>query len=210
MVRLNKFGFPLLGLIMMVMIHTDFCTAQENVKNADLLDTPLRVYLDGDYRDRTYMVREMPFVDFTRDPNLAQVHVLVSVQHTGSGGHKFTLDYIGRETFSEQDQQLFFVSEQSDTDEMLLRGLARVMKMGLLRYVSQTRISKQIDIGYDEEEGQSFEERTFDPWNYWVFQFDVGGSFGWEESQNDMQFSGSTSARRITNGWRIENSISYR
>jgi len=195
-------------IFQVVLVSAGF--SQEFPANASLENKTLRIYLDNDNVDQSYMKREITFVDFTRDPNLAQVHIIVSSQHTGSGGHKNTLDFIGREVFKGQDHQLFFLSEPTETEEVTQRGLARVMKMGLMPYVSQTDIAEHVDISFNEEEGEGFQDRTVDPWNYWVFRFDVGGDFGWEKSQKDMQLSGSANARRVTDDWRIEGSLYYR
>ncbi len=183
------------------------CNAQDQPQG--IPGRPLRVFLDGDWIDHDYTVREIPFVDFTRDPNLAELHILVSFQHTGSGGHKFTVDFIGKEKFKGQDEQLEYISGESDTDELIRKGLTHVIKMGLMPYISKTPMASSIEIGYDEEKAKSFQERTRDPWNFWIFRIDFGGTLQAEESQNEWSLTNSVSIERVTEEWKVESSFYY-
>jgi hypothetical protein len=84
----------------------------------------LRVFLDCDRGcDFDYLRREVNFVNYVRDRRDAQVHVLVTLRETGSGGREFTLDFIGLEEFEADDHVLLFASSGTDTDDERRRGL---------------------------------------------------------------------------------------
>lgn len=88
-------------------------------KNGENLNnSTIRIFLDYDFCDHSFIKRTIPYIDFTRDPRQAQLHVLITVQHTASGGHLFTLDIIGQEEYQRKDQQLTYSSEQSETDDL--------------------------------------------------------------------------------------------
>ena len=61
--------------------------AQENAQFAPQ-DNRLLVFIDYSESDNTerFIRSEIHFVDYVRDPNLAQVHVFITEQKTGSQG----------------------------------------------------------------------------------------------------------------------------
>ncbi len=56
----------------------------------------LRVYLDCNYCDFDFMRTEVTFVDYVRNRQDAQVHILETDQATGGGGTEFTLHFLGQ------------------------------------------------------------------------------------------------------------------
>jgi len=173
-------------------------------------NSTIRIFLDCDFCDHSYIKRTIPYIDFTRDPKQAQLHVLITIQSTASGGYRYILDFIGQEGYQGKDQQLTHISEQSDTDDLRRKGLTRTLLMGLMPYLSQTPIASHIQISYDEDESQQFEQRTFDPWNFWVFRIDLGGDLQAEKSQNEITFSNTLRAERITEKWKFLSMLYYR
>ena len=75
----------------------------------------LKVFVDCEECDFDFLRREIPFVHYVRDRRLAQVHILVTDQPTGSGGQEFRLQFIGQGTFAGQDGELRYTSQQDDT-----------------------------------------------------------------------------------------------
>ena len=60
----------------------------------------LRVYLDCMYEcDTEYLKQNIDFIDYGRDRQSADLHVLVTTQNTGGGGTLWTLKFIGLEFF---------------------------------------------------------------------------------------------------------------
>jgi hypothetical protein len=60
----------------------------------------------GDCFDSDFFRREVPVVNWVLDREVADVHVLVTSQATGCGGHMFTLAFIGRGDLEGDDQEL--------------------------------------------------------------------------------------------------------
>jgi hypothetical protein len=146
-------------------------------------------------------------VTYVRDPNLAQVHVFITEQKTGSGGKKHLVSFIGKENFDNQDQTLSYYSQQSATDIERREGLSRIIKMGLMPYVAQTSLAEQLDIQYDDKKIESISESQEDPWDYWIFNIDLGGGMNAEESVKGYTVLSSIEADRVTEEWKIKNSF---
>lgn len=170
----------------------------------------IRIFLDCDYCDHSYIKRNIPFVNFTRDSKQAQVHILITVQSTASGGHRFILDFIGRENYIEMNQKLTYISEQSETDDIRRKGLTRTIIMGLMPYISQTPVSSNIRISYDGKKTEAEQKPGIDPWNYWVFSINLSGDLEAEKSQNKITLSNRFRAERITEAWKFESDFYYR
>ena len=166
----------------------------------------VRVFLDCDRCDFSYIRREIPFVNYVRDRQQAEVHVLVTDRPTGGGGREFVLNFIGLGPFAEQDAVLTYTSPSYNTGDDERRGMARILKIGLLPYVARSPLSALIAVSYREEEASALRARTEpvrDPWNSWVFDVGLGGSFNAEEQQSRYAFDVDGSADRVTEAWRI-------
>src|SRR6266550_6244723 len=70
--------------------------AQDSTRTAQ--DSAVRVFLDcpDSFCDFDYYRTEITFVNWVRDRQFAQMHVLVTAQQTG-GGQEYTLAFIGLE-----------------------------------------------------------------------------------------------------------------
>src|SRR6266550_1621845 len=55
----------------------------------------VRVFLDCNRCDQEYIKKEVTFIDYVRNREDADVHVLVTTQETGGGGSQWTLKFIG-------------------------------------------------------------------------------------------------------------------
>ncbi len=60
----------------------------------------------GACRDMDFFRREIPIVNWVRDREVSDVHVLVTTERTGGGGFLYTLAFIGRGDFEGEDQEL--------------------------------------------------------------------------------------------------------
>ena len=163
----------------------------------------LRVYLDCDECDFTYIRREIPFIDYVRDRQSAQLHVLITDQQTGGGGESNRLSFLGLRALAGADQELTYISQQSDTDDQRRAGLTRVLKMGLLRYVAQTPLAQRITIDYAAPAGESGPLVVADRWDHWVFEIGASGALDKESLQSEYSLDGSLSADRVREKWKV-------
>ncbi len=154
--------------------------------------------------DFDHFRREVAFVDYMRDRQDADLHVLVTTQATGGGGREHRLHFIGLRQFEGRGDTLLYASRQTDTDEEIRGRLTQVFKMGLMRYVVGTALADDIAITFRAQRRQRPPVPVDDPWNLWVFRVRVGGEVEGEDRQSSYSANGSLSASRVTEDWKLD------
>jgi hypothetical protein len=109
----------------------------DNPQNDELRSIAPNVFLDCSRRDcdLDYIRTEITFVNYVRDPQSADVHILVTRQSTGSGGREYTLEFIGRGRYKGRDSSLKYYSKSTDTQDQIRKGFVNVLKQGLIPYL---------------------------------------------------------------------------
>lgn len=166
------------------------------------------VFIDCQTRrcDFDHFRREITFVNYVRDRQDADVHVLVTTQRTGGGGTEFTLAFIGLQQFEDLDETLVFVSEPTATDEEIRTGLTQTLQAGLVRYLSRTPQLQRLQFSYQAptaEEAAAEPAADEDPWNFWIFRTRARGFLRGESQQSNYNLNGSFSADRVTEAWKV-------
>lgn len=161
------------------------------------------MFLDCPSCDVNYLRTEVTFVNYVRDRVGADVHVLVTSQGTGGGGTLYTLKFIGLDRFKGVEQTLTHATPRTATFDERRRGLASVFRLGLVRYASETPLASRLSVGFQEPPGQASAGSVEDPWNFWVFRLGGSGSFEGQEATEEHRMSGSFSANRTTERWKI-------
>jgi len=193
--------FISLGLVLAPLSYSQ--NQQANID--ELKKTAPKIYIDCDFCDIEYIKTEITFVNYVRDRKEAQVHVLITIQSTGSGGREYTLTFMGQKDYAGQDDVLTYYSNKTDTDDEIRQGLVQTLKIGLIRYVAKTPISKSISISLL---GQVKPTSVVDKWNFWVFSLSARGYFNGQKSILYNSIYGSFSANRVTPELKIRTSVS--
>ena len=113
----------------------------------------VRVFLDCDRCDEDYLKKEVTFIDYVRNREDSDVHVLVTTQETGGGGTQWTLKFIGLGPNLGSDQTLTYNSPQTATSDEVRSGFAEVFKVGLVRYAAQSSIADRLRVTFKKPEG---------------------------------------------------------
>lgn len=186
----------------------------------------ISVYLDCQTyygcQDFDFFRRQIGYVDWVRDRQDADVHVLVSSQATGGGGQRFDMSFIGGKAFDGHDEELTASTSGDATSDEIRRTLARKLKIGLVAYLLDTPVAERLRVSLQGSGGADTmhagprpggpSERTSsaeDPWDYWVFQLRASGYAQVESSTRYSRYSGSVSADRTTDAWRIGLGANY-
>lgn len=173
--------------------------------DADALKkTAPKIFIDGDYVDLAYIKTEIVFVNYVRDPKEAQVHILISVLSTGSGGIEYTMSFSGQNEFRGLDDVQKFASNRTQTSDEIRQDIVRVLKMGLMRYVAKTPIGEKVSIVFQPNVKPT---AVIDNWNFWVFSLSARASLNGQQSTKSNYLSGSFSANRTTPEWKIRTSL---
>ncbi len=155
--------------------------------------------------DFDYIRTEITAVNWVRDREVADVHVLVTGQETGAGGRDFTLAFMGLRTFAGLSDTLHFVVTPNSTDDERRSGLARVLRIGLVRFLARTPDAARLTISFGAAAAGAAQTSTkADPWKAWVFRMGADGFTAGEETAKDFNVGGRFSGNRITAQWKTQ------
>lgn len=191
--------------LLMFLLSAGSIFSQNNQVNTNTLN----FYLDCDDCDFTFVRQELPFVSFVRDPLLADVHILVTDSNTGGGGNKYFLNFLGMKGFKGLNYDYVVTSSQSDTDDDVRKNLLKIMQVGILQYYSKISAFDQLKVELKQSANKTIDEIVIDPWNKWVFRIESGGEFQKEKSQSEYSVRFNSSARKVTEEWKIKLEASY-
>ena len=163
---------------------------------ADTTSQALTVFLDCNARncDFDHFRREITWVNWVRDRQDSQVHLLVTDQRTGGGGRRYTLDYIGQDGFAGVEKSLSYTSNPTDTDAEVRERLTQTIAVGLVQFVEATPLASRLRIVYEAPAVAVVQREDGDPWNLWVFRLSFDGSLEGEELESSYGLRGSASA----------------
>jgi hypothetical protein len=166
----------------------------------------LKVYLDCYRCDEEYMRQNIAFVEYVRDRAVADVHVLVTTQQTGSGGLEWTLKVIGLSRFQGVDRTFTFTTPQAATSDDQRKEFGRVFKISVAAYTADTASARDLDVTFTPSTTSGVVK--VDPWNAWVFRVNGNTFLNGEESTSFKNYRISMAANRVTANWKINFSAS--
>ncbi|MFC2157060.1 hypothetical protein ACFLT9_04415 [Acidobacteriota bacterium] len=154
-----------------------------------------KVFIDCQRCDNDYIRTEITFVNYVWDRKEADVHILITLQHTGSGGNEYTVSYIGLKDYSDLQNTLKFFSSPRDSNDDIREGLVQTLKLGLGPFVARTPMADGLSLLLKRPVKPTDVE---DKWNFWVFNISVNSDLSGEEQRKSYEYSGNLSANRIT------------
>ena len=184
----------LAGILCLVLVQAIFADTDQITDDA-LKQIAPRIFLDCNRCDKDYVRTEIDWINYVRDRKEADVHILGTVQRTGSGGWEYTFEFIGHNKFSDVTHTMKYVSSSTETWDEVRKGYVEVLKRGLLPFILLTPLFEHITFGF---------KRIFKPtsvkdkWNFWVFNIGVSGNISGEKRQNFQSIRGNISANRVT------------
>jgi hypothetical protein len=182
----------LILFILMLMI-TALIFAQDD---ANFLQDAIKIYIDCDDCDMNFIREEIQFVNYVRDRNVADVHIIFTDQNTGGGGEEYSVEFIGLGRFVNVDSELTFVKEKAESKDEFRAKTVKTLRLGLVRYASETPIGEDISISYNKSQTDKIVE--IDPWKNWVYSVSGSGWFNGVESSNSYNLYGNISAKKTT------------
>ncbi len=197
----KEIGFLFFFLWTLLFAFSEFSRGaiDDDPQNDELRSIAPNVFLDCSRRDcdLDYIRTEITFVNYVRDPQSSDVHILVTRQTTGGGGREYTLSFMGRGKYKGRDSLLKYYSKSTDTQDQVRQGFVNVMKQGLVPYLYDTPLSEFITVSYTQKARRQLAPAQ-DKWNYWVFYTSFRGNLNFEEQSKRYSYSISLSANRTT------------
>ena len=157
----------------------------------------INLFVDCNYCDIEYFKETITLVNYVRDPNGADVHLLITEMETGSGGTEYTLAFYGIDKYNKLTDTLSFALPPSSTDEEEREAQVLNIKKGLTPFILKTPFSKYISISYKMEEG-SRQDLVEDKWKSWVISTDVSGFANGESMYSSLNLWSSVEVSKIT------------
>jgi hypothetical protein len=167
-------------------------------------DRRLRVFLDCSDCFADYLRTEVTFVDYVRDRQEADLHVLITRASTGSGGAEYTAEFMGSGTLAGLQRKLRAVTTTGDAEDTIRRQLANTLRLGLLNVLAEEGFPQRLslDVAIDRQ-ADPLTTAAQDPWDSWVFSIRGSGSIDGEESNRELQIGTELGADRITPDWKM-------
>jgi hypothetical protein len=176
-------------------------------------DPTLTVFLDCHtfYCDFDHFRREIMFVNWARDRQDADVHILITQQQTGGGGWEMTLAFIGSNQFTGREDTLLYIADRDDTQDEIRSGLTNAIKIGLVPFVAGTPAAEHLVVLYQPPTAAAPVASTQqeDPWDFWVFELRARGSVNGESQQRFYSGSSSVEASRTTEDLKLSFEASW-
>ena len=199
----------LLTIALLALVTVSPTTAQE------IAATDVRVFLDCQQRgcDDDYFRERITYVNWVRDRQDSNVHLLVTSEQTGGGGTAYALAFLGRAEFAGIEDTLQHSVTGVVTQDERRAGLASMIEAGLVRYLARAGHAGSIEISA-RDEGVSaaatngVAEPEDDPWNAWVFRIGVNSFLSGESSARSINLGGNLTASRVTEAWKVDIGLS--
>lgn len=166
----------------------------------------LKVFLDCTLSwlcDYDYVRTEVKGVEFVRDRFQSDVHVLVNIQHSSTGGQQNEVNFLGQATFSGLNDTLTYFNDPTTTDDDKRKQLVQHLKAGLIRFIAKKGGAKDLDISFRVADTASKTKEEKDKWNYWVFQFGGNGNWNGNKNYSSSSMYGYINADRETEEMRL-------
>lgn len=161
-------------------------------------ESTLKIFLNCNYCDITYIKQNLSYVEFVRDQKDADAHLLFRTQVNGSGGVIYEIEFIGQNDYNEIQDKITFSTNSDSTDSEIRDMILKYSKLGLVRYWLKNGAKDKISVEMKKEEKTDVKEDK-DPWNKWVFDIGLRGYFYGQESNKNRNLNLSVSAKQVTN-----------
>lgn len=148
----------------------------------------LKIYLDCGRCDESRIRTEITFVDYVRDPQMADVHVFVTSNFTVLSGRQYELSFIGLGDYSRSSLNLKRTVPQNSSGEDARAILHEAIKVGLIPFLDQQQLEENFLLSFSGDRPMTLEEQLeTDPWRHWVFNI-YGGDFELDLESNRTVF----------------------
>jgi hypothetical protein len=192
-------------LVLLLIFYSFSLLAQQDT----IVETDtLRQYAINLYMDEVpdFVKREIPFFNYVRDINDADLVMIITMEQTGSGGDEITLFIEGQYKFAGVSDTIKINLYPGETEAQDRVRIIRILKIGLMKYMMDSPLAEYIDITFTQPIS---EEVTSDKWNNWVFRSSVSGSINGEETSKSRYIGASISAGRVTNEWKLNTGFNF-
>ncbi len=153
-----------------------------------------------------YIREKVSYVNHVRNREDADVHMLLTTQRTGGGGSEYTMVFYDLKAEGVRADTLIFNTEKNATSDDIRKKMVKYLHMGLLPYMKNDPMMERFKISFEPLKKEKMVEPV-DKWNKWVFTTRLSGNFNGQKTYESKRISGSISASRVTEDWKIRLSM---
>jgi len=164
--------------------------------------------------DTDHFRREIQFVNWVRQREDADVHLILTWTPSGAG-NAYQFDNIGLGRFQGTDSGLTWTSSPVNTREEIINALTRTMALGFIPYAQALGLTEQLRVEFDPadeiqrlKQAQHDPRQLDDPWDYWVFRINTRADLSGQDRRKTRNLNGSVTANRVTDDLKLELSVS--
>ncbi len=185
-----------------MLLLSAFSQETNTKKNDTLRKDALNVFMEAS----DYIRKDIPYINYVRDIHDADLYIIATSQWTGSGGRKYTYFFVGQTGYAGMRDTLSFVTSPDETQDEIRVKEVRTLKMGLMRYVAKTPLSKYMNISFSEPLSETV---SSDKWKSWVYKISFSGWLDGQQSYKSTNVYGNLSATHVTRDWKINLAARY-
>src|SRR6056297_3509803 len=147
---------------------TQAASLQDTTKQDSLEEEAPNVFLDcqGFRCDKDHIKREIGYVNYVRDRNDADVHIMITSERAANEGRRYSVFMMGQNGYAHLQDTLRFNVGPDASEEESRQKLLHALRSGLTPYLIKTPMWQNLAIDYNKP---TEEEEVKDKWNYWIF-----------------------------------------
>ena len=168
------------------------------------------LFIKCDRCDDNFLKNEINYVNHVREQGLADIQLFIYRNRNANNGNRYTLDFIGKNNFSEKKLSLFLDTNPRLTRDNVRNELKRKIDLGLVYFLVDSKISDKINISFDTliNNNESY-ELSSDKWKNWVFQSAGELNFENETSRNESNVRIELDADKVTDKIKLQFDIDF-
>ncbi len=155
---------------------------------------------------QTFMKQNLPEVEFVRDRNFADAHIMITSETNGSGGQTFHLEFFGQNDYKAIQEKYSFATNTDMTTEQKRKMMLKYLKLGLLKFWVKNGLVDKLDLNIKSKKTKKEEK---DPWNKWVFRIGTNGWFNGDGNSKYSHFNTSISVKQTKKDHKYYFSMNY-
>lgn len=188
-------------IILFLLIISKNLFGQEDLSN---------LFIKCDRCDNNFLKNEINYVNHVREQGLADIQLFIYRNRNANNGNRYSLDFIGKNKFSEKELSLFLDTNPRLTQDEIRNALKRKIDIGLVYFLVKSDISNNINISYDStiNNNDSY-ELSSDKWKNWVFQSAGEVNFENETSRKESNIRIELDADKVTDKIKLQFDIDF-
>lgn len=200
-IKHNLFISFLINLFFIVLAQA--VSAQPNEINRMQRNDYINIFLDCNHCYQDYLKQEITFVNYLREPQTADIHIIISKVSNGSGGEQYYITLNGQNEFSDKTDTITFNTLPTQTTEEVRTQLVKHLSLKLAALATNTSALDEITVSFNK----TSEITQDDKWRNWVFSLSSNAYLNGDANYNYHYLASNLEAKKITDNIKLINRL---